>query len=213
MALKLIRESVDFQDIDVLLESKDGEKVFKIRGPFVQSEILNNNRRIYPKSLCEREIQAFMKNRVARKDALGEYQHPESPLINRERAAILIESLVEDGNNYIGTAKVLKDWPMGRLVFKMLEEGIPTGVSTRGLGTVNESTRRVNDDFKLITVDVVDTPSAPHAWVDGILESKNFLIEGDSFVEVAVERLQKNLAKHGSKEILNDLKQFLKSIK
>lgn len=209
MSLKLIREEISPLDLEVLTEEVNSEKHFKIKGVFIQAEKLNGNKRIYPKDICDKEIQRYIKEEISRKNSLGEYLHAQTPVVNRERAAILIESLVEDGNNYIGTAKVLQNFPMGRLVYNLLKEGIPTGVSTRGLGTVNESTRRVNSDFRLCCVDVVDTPSAPDAWINGILESKSYLIQNDMIVEVAVNNLQKKLDKTGSKMISKYLKEFI----
>ncbi len=212
-ALKLITETINPTDIEVLSEGEDSNKTFKMRGIFIQAERLNGNKRIYPKEICEREVSKYIKEEISRKNALGEYQHPASPVVNRERAAILIESLVESGNDYIGTAKVLTNFPMGRLVHNLLKEGIPTGVSTRGIGTVNESNRRVNPDFGLKAVDVVDTPSAPDAWVDGILEGKEFLIRDNMIVEMAVANLKKKLDKRGSKDLLENLKAFIKAIR
>lgn len=212
-ALKLITEDISPNDLEVLSEGDDSNKTFKIKGIFIQAEKLNGNRRIYPKDICEREVSKYIKEEISRKNALGEYQHPPSPVVNRERAAILIESLVENGNDYIGTAKVLTNFPMGRLVHNLLKEGIPTGVSTRGIGTVNESTRRVNPDFGLKAVDVVDTPSAPDAWIDGILEGKEFLIKDDMIVEVAISNLKKKLDRQGSKQLVEHLKEFLRKIK
>jgi hypothetical protein len=213
MALKLIREDIAPSDLEILSEGENSERTFKIKGIFIQAEKLNGNRRIYPLDICEREVSKYIKEEVSRKNALGEYQHPASPIVNRERACILIESLVQDGNNFVGTAKVLQNFPMGRLVYNLLKEGIPTGVSTRGLGTVNESNRRVNPDFSMRAVDVVDTPSAPEAWVDGILEGKEFIIQGDLIVEQAVTILKKGLDKNGSKQLVNQLKEFIRRIK
>ncbi len=214
MALKLLREEIDPQDLQVIVETKDNvEKSFKIKGIFIQSELLNRNNRIYPEGLCEREVNRYIAQEISRKNSLGEYQHPQSATVNRERAAILVESLIKDGKNYVGTAKVLTEFPMGKLVYSMLKEGIPTGISTRGLGTVNESNRRVNDDFRLICPDVVDTPSAPDAWVQGILENKEFIISGNLIVEVAVNNLKKKLDKNGSRELVKNFKEFLNNIR
>lgn len=211
MALKLLREEISPDDLSVMVE--DGaEKSFKIKGIFIQSEILNRNNRIYPESLCEREVNRYISQEISRKNSLGEYQHPQSAIVNRERAAILIESLVKDGKNYIGTAKVLKEFPMGKLVYSMLKEGIPTGISTRGLGTVNESNRRVNSDFRLLCADVVDTPSAPDAWVQGILENKEFIIDGNLITEIVINDFKRKLDKNGSRDLVKNLKEFLNSL-
>ena len=183
-----------------------------MKGVFLQAEKLNGNKRVYPKDICDREVKRYIKEEISRKNSLGEYQHAQTPIVNRERAAILIESLVESGNDYIGTAKVLQNFPMGRLVYNLLKEGIPTGVSSRGLGTINESTKRVNIDYRLCCVDVVDNPSAPDAWVNGVLENKSYMIQNDLITEIAVSNLQKKLDKKGSREISRYLKEFISEI-
>lgn len=209
--LKLITEDVDIQSLEILTEGEGSNKVFKIKGPMLQAEILNKNKRIYPKPVLKREVDKFLKER--KENRIGEWEHPQSAIISRERAALIIESLDEQGNDFIGVAKVLTKWPMGRIIYNSLEEGLPVGMSSRSLGTINEMTRRVNDDMRMITIDGVPTPSAPDCFVDGILESKNFIISGDIVTEIAVEKLQKKLDKHGSRQILNDLKEFLNNIR
>lgn len=211
--LKLMREEVSYQDLEVISESIDSEKTFRIKGPYIQCEVLNGNGRVYPKPIGKREVDRYIKEEVSRRNSLGEFQHPARATIDRERACILIENLIEDGNNFMGEAKVLKKFPMGRLVHNLLEEKIPVGVSSRGLGSVDGNTKRVNEDFKLICIDVVDRPSAPDAWVQGILEGKSWIIQNDLLVEVAVADLQKKLDRRGSKDLVKNLKEFIKAIR
>ncbi len=209
--LKLITESIDIQSLEYLSEGEGSNKVFKIKGPMLVAEVLNGNNRKYKKPTLKREVDRFLKE--PKENRIGEWTHPQSALINRERAAIIVESLVEDGNNFIGIAKVLTKWPCGRVIYNSLEEGLKVGMSSRSLGTVDESTRYVNDNMRLVTIDGVETPSGPGCFVDGILEGKNYIISGDIIVEQAVANLQKKLDRNGSKEISKYLKEFINSIK
>lgn len=210
MSLKLITESIDIQSLEFISEGEGSNKIFKIKGPMLQSEILNGNNRKYRHPVLKRESERFLKE--PKENRIGEWLHPESPLINRERAAVIIESLVEDGYNFIGSAKVLTKWPCGRVIYNSLEEGLKVGMSSRAIGKVNESTRIVMDDMRLITIDSVPTPSAPLCFVDGILEGKEFIISGDLITEIAVASLQKKLDKNGSKEVAKYLKEFINDI-
>ncbi len=213
--LKLITEEVDYQSLEFLTEESNSEKTFRIIGPFMQYDIKNNNHRIYPKHLMEREVNRYTKEEISRRNSLGEWCHNTKPIVDRERAAILIEALEDDNvNSYVGKAKVLKNFPYGRLVHNLLLEGIPVAVSSRSLGTVN-SYGIVNDDFRLVCIDVINStrPGAPDAFVQGILESAEYLVQGDKLVEVAVEKLQANLDKNGSKQLTEALQSFLSSIK
>ena len=208
--LKLITENIDIQSLEYLSEGEGSNKVFKIKGPMIECEITNGNKRIYPIEYGDREVNKFMSFPPDKR--LGEWEHPLTPTINRERCAVLIESLEKNGNSFIGTAKVLTKWVHGRIIQNSLEEGFPVGMSTRSLGTVNESNRRVNKDWNLITIDSVSTPSGPNCFVEGILENKEYIISGDLITEIAVHNLQKKLDKKGSKEISKYLKEFINDI-
>lgn len=210
--VKLLTEDVDFDSVEILTESIDNKKSFKIRCPFMEAEVVNRNGRIYSETLCDRETTKF-KRVIDSKLALGEWEHANTPKINRERAAILIEDIQKNGRMYIGTAKVLTSFPFGRLVHSMIDEGIPTGVSSRSTGTVNSFTRRVNEDLNLITYDVVDRPSCQVAMIDNIITEREFIQDGEQYIEVAVDKMKRNLDKHGSKVLVESLKEFLDALK
>ncbi len=160
-------------------ESTKQNQNWFIEGIFAQADIVNGNRRIYPQKILDREINRFDENAVKRRTAVGELSHPESPSINPDRAAILIEKIEKNGSDYIGKAKVL-DTPCGKIVQAMLEGGVVVGVSTRGSGSVRknkEGISEVLDDFQLFTIDVVMNPSAPKAFMNAIFESENLIAE------------------------------------
>lgn len=212
--MKLIIEQADLGSISYLKESSEEEKEkhWYITGPFMQAETKNRNGRIYPKKIMEREVNRYRKEMIETHRAMGELDHPETPTINLDRVSHLIESLEFDGNDIIGKAKIL-DTPTGRIAQALLEGGVKLGVSSRGLGTLNEDDNvTVNDDYQLVCVDIVGDPSALSAYVNGIVENKEYIIQGDTIVERAVENLEDSLAKHGSREILDDLKMFLHDI-
>jgi len=208
----LITEYIEHQDLDIVCEQDDNgkAKAFRIKGPFLQAEVKNRNGRIYEKNLLMREVECFNKEKIKEKRSFGELDHPPSPTVNLERVSHLIESLSMEGNNGIGVAKIL-DTPKGRIAHTLLEAGTKLGVSTRGVGSLNGP--KVNDDFKLITVDIVADPSAPDAFVDGILENKEFIINNNRIVEKAVDTLENNVKKNGSREIAAAFSDFLDNIK
>jgi len=170
--MKLITEQV--QEVRYLTEKKEeGGKAYFIEGPFLQTEIANKNNRMYRKETMQREVNRYIKEFVDTKRAFGELGHPEGPGINLDRVAIMITSLKEDGNNYIGRAKVMTETPMGRIVKSLIDEGAQLGVSSRGMGSLKEGKDGINevqDDFYLATAaDIVADPSAPDAFVRGIM--------------------------------------------
>ena len=206
----LITETIDQQEMDVICEQKEGiPKVYRIKGPFLQSEQKNKNGRIYSKPLIEREVDSYTKNKILTKRSLGELCHPPTPEIRLENVSHIIESLVMEGNTAVGTARIL-DTPKGKIAHSLLEAGVKLGVSSRGVGSLNGD--KVNDDFSLVAVDIVNEPSGPGCFVDGILEGKEWIIDGNQVVARAVEKLEEDLAEHGSRDILRDLQTFLKSI-
>ena len=181
--MKLISEIVE--NVQVITEGKS--KDLYIEGVFLQSEMANRNKRIYPKSVMEKEVSRYMKEYVESKRAFGELGHPEGPTINLDRVSHIITSLREDGNNYIGRAKILNT-PMGNIVKGLIEGGAQLGVSSRGMGTLKEKEDGINEvqnDFYLATAaDIVADPSAPDAFVQGIMENKHpFFVFHDALHE------------------------------
>ena len=173
--MKLITELLD-HDLNILTEGKG--KTLHIEGVFLQSSVKNRNGRIYPKDVMSREVRRFVNEEVKNKRSIGELNHPPNPTINPERASHLITSLQESGNDYIGKAKVL-DTPMGNIVRGLLEGGVKLGVSSRGLGSLTKKggASVVGSDFKLSTIDIVADPSAPSAFVEGIMENAEWVYD------------------------------------
>lgn len=174
--MKLFIEQVE--DVQFLNEEVNGVKKLFVEGIFLQSEIKNRNGRVYPKRIMENAVQRYMKESVARKNAYGELGHPEGPTINPDRISHLITNLKEDGNNYIGKAKVL-DTPLGNIAKTLIGEG-SLAVSSRGLGSLRNigGQMQVQEDFMLATAaDFVINPSAPDAFVDGIMEGHEWICD------------------------------------
>lgn len=174
--MKLIQELVE--EVQFVAESNEGNKNYFIEGVFLQSNLKNRNGRMYPKNVMKREVNRYMKEYVEAKRAFGELGHPEGPTINLDRVSHMIVSLKEEGNNYIGKAKIM-DTPMGKIAKNLLDEGAKLGVSSRGLGSLklnNEGINEVQDDFFLATAaDIVADPSAPDAFVQGVMENKEWI--------------------------------------
>jgi len=201
---KLLREAVDFRDMQILKESNEqGDKTYRISGPFLEGEVKNANSRVYPNDILNREVKLFNENKIANKRSVGELNHPENPDINLDRVSHIIESLVMDGNVGHGVARVTTSTPMGRIVKGLIDDGIQLGMSTRGVGSVDGSTNRVNSDFVLITVDIVGDPSAPNAFVDPIIENKEYIINESRDVEMAYDQLEESLSKHGDRDAVS----------
>ncbi len=174
--MKLIKELTE--DVEYIVEEKDGKKNLYIEGVFLQSDLKNRNGRLYPKEIMQREVVRYHKEQIDTKRAMGELGHPDGPNINLDRVSHMITSLKEDGPNWIGRAKIL-DTPMGRIAKSLIEEGAQLGVSSRGLGSLKEKNgiNEVQDDFVLSTAaDIVSDPSAPDAFVNGIMETKEWVI-------------------------------------
>ena len=175
--MKLITEHMS--DVEYIVEDKG--KTQYIKGIFLQSDVKNQNGRVYPFSVLHREVKNYNKKYVEKSRALGELGHPMGPTINLDRVSHLITELYEDGKNFIGKAKIM-DTPNGKIVKNLLESGVRLGVSSRGLGTVKTNKQGVNEvqkDFVLSTIDVVADPSAPDAFVNGIMEGKEFTVTGE----------------------------------
>jgi hypothetical protein len=175
--MKLITEHVS--DLEYIVEGKG--KSHYIKGIFMQSDIKNQNGRVYPYSVLKNEVKNYTKKYVNEGRALGELGHPMGPTINLDRVSHLITELEEDGKNFIGKAKIM-DTPNGKIVKNLLESGVRLGVSSRGLGSIKTNKAGVNEvqkDFTLSTVDIVADPSAPSAFVNGIMEGKEFTVTGE----------------------------------
>ena len=175
--MKLITEHIN--DVEYIVEGKGKQQY--IKGVFMQSDVKNQNGRIYPFPVLQREVKNYSKKFVQEGRALGELGHPMGPTINLDRVSHLITELYEDGKNFVGKAKIM-DTPNGKIVKNLLESGVKLGVSSRGLGTVKTNKSGVNEvqkDFVLSTVDIVADPSAPAAFVNGIMEGKEFSVTGE----------------------------------
>jgi hypothetical protein len=215
--MKLITEMN--QDVKFLTEKKeDGTKSVYIEGIFMQAEKPNRNGRIYGRGIMEREVQKYQEL-INEKRSLGELGHPPNPSINLNQVSHMITGLKFEGNDIYGKAKIL-DTPMGKIAKNFIEEGVRLGVSSRGLGSVKlnkEGVNEVQDDFHLATVDIVADPSAPDAFVQGIMESAEWILENGVWKAVQIEQAQ-NLIRKASKADLNKVKlqvfeQFLRTIK
>jgi len=172
--LKLITEHAE--DVQFLTEDKDGVKEHFIEGIFMQAEKKNRNGRKYPNGILMKEAKRYQKEYVEQNRAMGELGHPDGPTVNLERVSHLIEHLKEDGNNIIGRAKILET-PYGKIVKNLMEGGVKLGVSSRGMGSLEQKNgvNIVKDDFMLSAIDIVADPSAPDAFVDGVMEGKAWI--------------------------------------
>ena len=177
--MKLITEEIE--QVEVIVENRNGKKNLFIEGVFLQGEIKNRNGRMYPMQTLAREVGRYNENFVEKGRALGELGHPDGPTVNLDRVSHKIVSLKEEGNNFIGKAKILGT-PMGKIASNLLGEGVKLGVSSRGVGSLNKTNEGysvVGEDFTLATAaDIVADPSAPDAFVDGIMEGKDWVWDG-----------------------------------
>ena len=190
--VKLISEAVE--EVEYITEEKDdGGKNYKIRGIFMQADIKNRNGRVYPMEVLDEEVKKYNKNFIEQNRAFGELGHPDGPTVNLERVSHMITSLKPDGKNFIGEAKIM-DTPMGKIVQNLMDEGAKLGVSSRGMGSLKQKggANVVSDDFYLATAaDIVADPSAPNAFVEGIMEGKEWVWNNGALVEAHVADLKK----------------------
>ena len=189
--MKLITEQIE--DVKILTEERDGKKLLYIEGVFLQSELKNRNGRMYPFSVLEREVQRYNEEYVKTKRALGELGHPDGPTINLDRVSHRITDLHAEGNNFIGKAQIL-DTPMGNIAKSLLGEGVQLGVSSRGMGSIQkkEDVNVVANDFMLTTAaDIVADPSAPDAFVNGIMEGREWVWDNGILKESKVDKYQR----------------------
>lgn len=214
--MKLITEFIDISELKIIKEScseggcKSEKDVF-LEGPFLQAEVKNRNGRIYPLPLCEREVKKLNEEKISKNRLLGELDHPASPQINLDRVSHKIDKLEMRGNIGYGRAKLLNT-PMGKIARALVDEGIVLGMSTRAVGTIDEKTGIVNDDLMICSVDCVADPSAPKAFVDAVMESKEWILQNGVFVESAYNKLEKSMDCGGSKNAYDAMMTFLNDI-
>ena len=191
--MRLIAEEIT--NVKFLEEEKEGKKNYFIEGIFLQAELKNRNNRMYPLKTLQNEVAKYDENYIQKGRALGELGHPDGPSINLDRVSHKIVSLKEDGNNFIGKAKLLET-PMGRIAKDLLSEGVRLGVSSRGMGSIRkeENCHVVMDDFMLATAaDIVADPSAPDAFGDGIMEGKEWVWDNGVLKESAVAQIKQEI--------------------
>ena len=192
--MKLIREEIE--TVDFIVEERNGKKNLYIEGVFLQGNIKNRNGRMYPMETLRREVARYNENHVVAGRALGELGHPDGPTVNLDRVSHKIVSLKESGSNFIGKAKIMNT-PMGNIAKSLIDEGVKLGVSSRGIGSLKMTREGVNivgDDFMLATAaDIVADPSAPDAFVEGIMEGKDWVWDGGILREKYAEKTYKQI--------------------
>jgi hypothetical protein len=191
--MKLISEEIS--SAEYLIEENNGKKEYKIRGVFLQSDIKNRNGRIYEYAILDKEVKRYNREFIQKNRAFGELGHPDGPTVNLERVSHMIKSLTPDGKNFIGEAKIM-DTPYGKIVKGLIDEGAQLGVSSRGMGSLIQKggSNYVKDDFYLATAaDIVADPSAPDAFVEGIMEAKEWVWDNGVLVEKDIEAWKKEI--------------------
>jgi len=216
--MKLITEEVT--NVKIITEGKGANKKLFIEGVFLQGEIKNRNGRMYPIDTLKREVDRYNEQFVGKGRALGELGHPDGPTVNLDRVSHKITSLVQEGNNFKGKAQILNT-PMGKIASSLLDEGVMLGVSSRGVGSLkmtNEGHKIVGEDFMLATAaDIVADPSAPDAFVSGIMEGKEWVWEGGILREQLAEKTQRRIntlvdQKRLDEQKLNLFQEFLSNL-
>ena len=214
----LIKEHTE--EVKLIVEEKLGKgKEYFIEGVFLQSNLKNKNGRMYPKAIMAKEVGRYNEEYIKKNRAFGELGHPDSPSINLDRVCMMIKSLKEDGDNWVGRAKIM-DTPYGKIVKSLIDEGAQLGVSSRGMGSLitREGVSMVQNDFTLATAaDIVADPSAPNAFVEGIMEGKEWVLVDGKFVEQDMTEAQRIIRATSSKRLeeqkLNLFMNFLQKIK
>ncbi len=216
--MKLITEEIE--SVDFIVENKNGKKQLYIEGVFLQADMKNRNGRVYPMATLRREVGRYNENHVQKGRALGELGHPEGPTVNLDRVSHKIVSLRESGSNFVGKAKILNT-PMGKIASSLISEGVKLGVSSRGVGSLKMTREGVNvvgDDFMLSTAaDIVSDPSAPDAFVEGIMEGKDWVWDGGILREKMAAKTYKTIntlvdQKKLDEQKLNLFSDFLQNI-
>ena len=215
--MKLICELTETVEYELIEEDGKPKKYF-IEGIFMQSEKKNKNGRIYPLDVLEKEVGRYVKEYVEPKRAFGELGHPDGPTVNLDRASHMITSLTKEGKNFVGRAKIL-DTPNGKIVKSLIDEGARLGVSSRGMGTLkpDKKAQIVQNDFYLATAaDIVADPSAPNAFVEGIMEGREWIWDNGLLKEHDIERARDNIRSASSRELeevkLNEFKNLLSKL-
>ena len=217
--MKLITEFTENDSLKCLIEKKEnGEKNYIIEGVFAQADKKNRNGRVYPKVIMEKAVAKYDKEQVKKNRAVGELNHPEGPTVNLDKVSHLIKELKFEGNDVVGKAQIL-DTPMGKIVKGLLEGGVQLGVSTRGMGSLEQrnGAMYVKDDFILSTVDIVQDPSAPEAFVNGIMEGVDWVWNNGVLCPQVIEKMETEI-KTAPKPVLyetsvREFKNFLSLIK
>jgi hypothetical protein len=216
--MRLITEFVD-HDLDILIEAnkKTGEKQYAIEGVFMQSESKNKNGRIYEKATMEKAVNKYIDEQVKTGRAVGELNHPEGPTVNLDKVSHKINSLHFQGNDVVGKASILKT-PMGKIVEGLLDGGVKLGVSSRGMGSLvqKNGAQHVGDDFMLSTIDIVQDPSAPSAFVNGVMEGVEWVWDNGLFKQRDIEEIETEIKSASSKNLpeveIRAFKNFLSKI-
>lgn len=194
------------EDVHYITEAKeDGKKNYFIEGVFMQGNLKNRNGRVYPVEVLEKEVARYNKEYVNKNRAYGELGHPQGPTINLERVSHLVTELKRDGDNFVGKAKIMTETPYGAIVKSLIKEGAQLGVSSRGMGTLKAGkggVQEVGNDFYLATAgDIVADPSAPNAFVEGIMEEKEWVFENGIWSVQQAEIMKSSMVKMSAKEI------------
>jgi len=199
--MKLITEHLD-SELNYIVEAKDGKKNIVIEGIFMQAESKNRNGRIYPRTVMESAVNKYVNEQVLRNRAVGELNHPEGPTINLDKVSHRITGLKWDGNNVMGKALIL-DTPMGQIVKGLVEGGVQLGVSSRGMGSLVQKNgiNYVGQDFTLATVDIVQDPSAPEAFVNGIMEGVEWIWDNGILKAQDIEKYETEIKKASSSQL------------
>ena len=211
--MKLITETIE--DIEVLTEANaSGVKQYKIRGVFMQADIKNRNGRVYPVQTLSKEVARYNEQFINKKRAFGELGHPDGPTVNLERVSHMITSLKPEGKNFIGEAKIM-DTPYGKIVKNLIDEGAQLGVSSRGMGSISNG--RVGSDFYLATAaDIVADPSAPDAFVEGIMEGKEWVWDNGVLKSMEIEKYKEEIERTRRSELAevksNIFKDFIRKL-
>ena len=217
--MKLITEYTENDTLQCIVEKKeDGEKNYVIEGVFAQADQKNRNGRVYPKAIMEKAVGKYVDTHVNKKRAVGELNHPEGPTVNLDKVSHLITDLKFEGNDVVGKAQIL-DTPMGKIVKGLLDGGVQLGVSTRGMGSLEQRNGAmvVKDDFVLSTIDIVQDPSAPDAFVNGIMEGVDWVWDNGVLKPQVIEQMETEI-KNAPKPVLyetsvREFKNFLSLLK
>tara|TARA_B100000927_G_C16315718_1_gene409299 strand:- start:52 stop:708 length:657 start_codon:yes stop_codon:yes gene_type:complete len=218
--MKLIKEHTETVNYLIEEDKETGQKNYNLEGVFLQADIKNRNGRIYPVDVLDKEVKRYVKENVKKNRAYGELGHPDSPTINLDRVSHMIKDLKLEGKNFVGKAKIM-DTPYGKIVKSLIDEGASLGVSSRGMGslkTTKDGSSEVQKDFMLATAaDIVADPSAPDAFVRGVMEGKEWMFVDGKFVEQDIDAVKSSITK-ATRSQLEEAKlfafaKFLKAIK